>query len=77
MIPAFLPESIEHTIVWQVFWLVPVSRSLPIPILRNSGRFFSNHDRGIATGHHSSGYCHGFLPYSLFIAVISIHCNTI
>jgi len=27
-------------------------------------------------GHHSSGYCRGFLPHSLFIAMILFHCNT-
>jgi hypothetical protein len=28
------------------------------------------------TGHHSSGYCCGFLPHSLFIAMKSSHRNT-
>jgi len=27
-------------------------------------------------GHHSSGYCRGFLPHSLFIAVILFHHDT-
>jgi len=27
-------------------------------------------------GHHSSGYCRGFLPHSLFIAAILFRCNT-
>jgi len=30
----------------------------------------------ITIGHHSSGYCCGFKPHSLFIAMILFHCDT-
>ena len=54
--------------VWQVFWLVPFSEAFPFAIWRTVAGF-SETSVVILTRHHSSGYCYGFKPYSLFIAL--------
>ena len=41
-----------------------------------AGSSINHHPAQRRIGHHSSGYCCGFWPHSLFITVILFHCNT-
>jgi hypothetical protein len=72
----FFPKALNISLYGRSSDLSRFSEAFPFPKVEQWQVFSKTIITQSVIGHHSSGYCYGFSPYSLFIAMVEFHCNT-